>query len=235
VPSDEIYTRIRRSTILWKLLFSFGCVEGEEVGILSDIWELSYSFTFGVVRLPDGRGVFYPWGISRLVYLVPSDETYRRINRSIILWGLLFFVGGGFLGPVAIDLFVLRPKEFTWYIFFGEAAVCLLPMILMYIRWARKVTQSLPLFDSQVVSQALDPTTAPSYEESVKRNMVWHSTFKLYAIFIFSLAFAIVGTGSLIFEDPRDLRMWLCALFFGACTIAVPFAIRIKRKMPKPD
>jgi hypothetical protein len=210
-------------------------VEGEEMGILSDIWELSYGFTFGVVRLPDGRGVFYPWGVSRLVYLVPSDEIYTRIRRSTILWKLLFFFGCVIVGPLAIDLFVLRPKEFTWYIFSVEVAACLLPMILMYIRWARKVTQNLPLFDEQLVSQALDPTTAPTYEESVKRNMVWHSTFKLYAIFFFSLAFAIACTGSLIFEDPRDWKMWFCALFFGACTIAVPFAIRIKRKMPKPD
>jgi hypothetical protein len=29
--------------------------------------------------------------------------------------------------------------------------------------------------------------------------------------------------------------MWLVTLFFGVATVALPFAIRIKRKMPKQD
>ncbi len=159
---------------------------------------------------------------------------YTKIRRSIILWGLLFFFGGVIVGPLAIDLFVLRPNEFTWCIFFIEASACILPMILMYIRWARKMTQNLPLLDQQVVSQTLDPTTAPTYEESVKRNLAPYSLAALYAIGIFSLGFTIACVYVAI-QEPQEWGLWLCAFFFGVCTVALVFEIRIKRKMPKHD
>jgi hypothetical protein len=204
------------------------------MGLIKDIFDIWISGQWGTFRMPDGTGVFYPWVVPRLVYLVPSDEMYMRIRRSIILWGLLFFFGGAFLGPVAINILVLPSTEPTWYIFCLEAAVCLLPMILMYIRWARKVTQNLPLFDEQAVSQALDPTSAPTYEESVKRNLAPHSLFYFYACLLFGLTFTSACVFLLI-QEPQDWPLWLGALFFGVCTIAVVFAIRIKRKMPKHD
>jgi hypothetical protein len=203
------------------------------MGMIKDIFSVCLSPRWGTFRLPDGLGVFYPWAVPRLVYLVPSDEMYTRIRRSIILWKLLFFFGGMFLGPLAINIYVLRPTESAWYIFCLEAAVCLVPMILMYIRWARKVISNLPLFDGQVVSQALDPTTAPTYEESVKRNVAPYSLISLYAIGIFSLGFTIVCIYMAV-QDP-DLGLWFCAVFFGVCSVVVVGLIRIKRKMPKHD
>jgi hypothetical protein len=204
------------------------------MGILSDLWDLSLGFTIGTIRLPDGRGVFYPWGISRLAYLVPSDEQYATIHRYMIFWGFVFFIIGLIAGPLAIQLLVvdsLMPgTEFTSYVVAMEAAICLLPLVIAYIGWAKKVTKDLPLFDGQ----GLDPTNAPSYEESVQRNLVWQSTFTLYACFFFSIAAFMVGVYSNI-TDPQNWQMWLVTIFFGVATVALPFAIRIKRKMPKQD
>jgi hypothetical protein len=204
------------------------------MGISADLWNLSYGFKVGTIRLPDGRGVFYPWGISRLAYLVPSDEVYSTIHRSMIFWGLLFFIIGLFAGPLAIHLFVVESlmpgTEYSWYAIIMETVVCVLPMFIVYTSWAKKITSELPLFDGQ----GLDPRTAPSYEESVKRNLVWHSTFKLYACFFFSLAFFIVGIYANI-TDPKAWQMWLVTLIFGVATVVFPFLIRVKRKMRKQD
>jgi hypothetical protein len=204
------------------------------MGLLKDLFSVWLGCKWGTMRLPDGRGLFYPWLVTRLVYLVPSDELYTKIRRSMILWGLLFFFGGAILGPLAINVLVVKPKDPSGFLIVIEAAVCLLPLILLYIRWARKVTRSLPLFDSRVVNEALDPTAAPTYEESVRRNLAPYSLSLLYAAGIFSLGFTIVCIYVGI-REPQEWVLWFGAVFFGACSVGMIFAIRIKRRMPKCD
>jgi hypothetical protein len=62
--------------------------------LLKDLLDLVFSPQWGLVRLPDGRGIFYPWGITRLAHVVSSDEMYFRLRRYLIIWSVLFVISG---------------------------------------------------------------------------------------------------------------------------------------------
>jgi len=198
------------------------------MSLIKDIVSLWQGVTWGTFRLHDGRTVFYPWGVPRVVYLLPSDQAYRTIRRSVLLWGLLFVFGGVLVGPAALHIFLLSSKKFTWYVFALEVVACLSPMIFMYVRWVSKVTRGLPLLDGQTVNQELDPTTAPTYEDSVRRSLAPFSLFTLWVLWISSTAGA-AGLIHMLSEKPHDWRLWLCFLVLGAMSAGMLLAIRIKR------
>lgn len=199
------------------------------MSLIKDILSLWQGVTWGTFRLHDGRMVFDPWGVQRVVYLLPSDQTYRKIRRSVLLWGLLFVFGGVLVGPAALHIFLLSSKEFTWSVFALEVVACLSPMIFMYIRWASKVTRGLPFLDGQTVNQGLDPTTAKTYEDGVRRNLASFSLFTLWILWMSSTA-GTAGSIYMLIEKPHDWRLWLCFLVLGAMSAGMLLAIRIKRQ-----
>lgn len=129
---------------------------------------------WGTVRLPDGRGIFFPWR-NGVAYLVPSDEIYHKIRRKMILWKIILVFVGMFLGP-AVLLFPLQYfglLEVTQSSIWVSISMCLFLIILLYINWATKIIRNLKAY----TGQDLDPTKATSYEESTKRNIAVYSMF----------------------------------------------------------
>jgi hypothetical protein len=99
---------------------------------------------WGMARLPDGRGIFFPWITS--AYLVPSDEIYHRIRRKMFLWEILLLPVGLCLGPAAIVAYLGELTVLLWLV----GVFCSLsPMILIYVWWANKITMDLELYTGQ--------------------------------------------------------------------------------------
>jgi len=189
---------------------------------------------WGAFRLPDGRGVFSPWVVPWLVYVVPNDDEYARIRRMTLLWGLIVIFGGLFLGPLAINILLWGQKELAWWVFFLEAALCLVPILVMYCRWAVRVTRNWPILDQDSFEDALDPSAAPTYAESVRRNLAPFSVFALCSIWIFT----IVGTAFclyLVAQEPQDWILWLCSAVLALCSGLILWLVRIKLQGPRPD
>jgi hypothetical protein len=202
--------------------------------LIKDVLDLVFSPQWGIIRLPDGRGVFYPWGITRLAYVVVSDELYSRIRRTLIIWSVCSLFSSFLLGPLVILFAMLQfmpGTEFPWYLYATGMAAGLAPLIIGYTRWARGVTRNLPLFDVT----ALDPATAPNFQEGVQRNILFMSTFSLYAVCAITVFGAALG-GWIWVTYPDD---WKIALpLIGICllgTALVLNAIRLKRRIPKQD
>jgi hypothetical protein len=99
---------------------------------------------WGMARLPDGRGIFFPLITS--AYLLPSDETYHRIRRKMFLWEILFLLVGLCLGPAVIVFYL---GDLTLLLWLVGVFCSLFPMILIYVWWATKITRNLEPYTGQ--------------------------------------------------------------------------------------
>jgi len=186
---------------------------------------------WGTVRLPDGRGIFFPWRNGE-AYLVASDEIYHQIRRKMILWKIILFLVGMFLGPAALMFLV---KYFGLWEVTGSSIwimmlMCLFLIILFYVRWATKITRNLKSY----TGQDLDPTKATSYVESTKRNIAVYSTFFFYCTAVIGVAMTIMAIYIVVADGWSWLAVLILALGLGSFASSVN-AIRLKRIMPKQD
>jgi MFS family permease len=186
---------------------------------------------WGTVRLPDGRGIFFPWR-NGVAYLVPSDEIYHEIRRKMILWKIIFVLVGMFLGPVVLMLLVkyFGLWEVTESSIWVMILICLFLIILFYVRWATKITRNLKSY----TGQDLDPTKATSYVESTKRNIAVYSTFFFYCTAVIGVAVSTIAIYIVVADGWSWLAVLILALGLGSFVSSVN-AIRLKRIMPKQD
>ena len=160
--------------------------------------------------MPDGRRVFFPWGVLGSGYAVASEQDYLRLQRQI----------KGYL-IVSLVLIIIAPNLFKGYV--GTVMITGL-LLAFYGVWMwhllPRLTNSgerLTLRESMTTQkQALGPT------------MLW-------LLELGSVAF--VGCGILmIVVDPGQ---WLPALgvvtFFGLCTAVFTWQLMLRRPSASDD
>lgn len=209
---------------------------GKIFSFLYDFW---CGFVWGTVRLPDGRGVFFPWRTTT-AYIVPTDEMYDSIRRRMVAWKIVFFFIGFMIGPI-VGMILLEHFgicKISQVSFWGLIILCLAPIIFFYMRWAKRIVRNLELF----TGQDLDTQHPPSYWEGQKRYAVLRSMFFYICAAISSLCLAVMGAIWLSITygqwstNPTD-AFWGFVCFFVAIggLIVCIIHMRLKMKMPNQD
>jgi hypothetical protein len=155
--------------------------------------------------MPDGRRLFFPWGILGSGYAIASEQDYLRLHRQ--LKGYMI---------VSLVLIIISPNLFEGYVGTGVIAGLLMAFYGVWM-WhlLPRLTNSgerLSLRETMTTqTQALGPTV-------------------LWLLEISTLAF--VGCGILmVVVDPSQ---WLAALgvitFFGLCAAVFTRMLMIRRR-----
>lgn len=145
--------------------------------------------------LPDGRRLFFPWGVLGRGYAISSEAYYERLRRQVKTYTAVSLV---------IIIGVMTVQQYLW----GFAAAGLL--MVAYAGWA-----SFQL-------RALQPTGERlSYRESLSTQAHLHNKTVLWLMEGVSLVY--VAGGLIILRAQPD--MWMVAVavivFFGACAVAI--------------
>ncbi|MEZ5788017.1 MAG: hypothetical protein R3D62_16445 [Xanthobacteraceae bacterium] len=143
--------------------------------------------------MPDGRRLFFPWGVLGRGYAIPSEAHYEHLRRQVKIYLMVSMV-------VIIALSVAQR-----YLLSGIVAAFLMAG---YAAWAYAQMRSLEPTDERL-----------SYRESLTTQAVHHNKVVLWVLEVIAILY--VATGLIILAvDPGN---WLVALgaivFFGACAV----------------
>ncbi|MFH0959901.1 MAG: hypothetical protein V1897_14490 [Pseudomonadota bacterium] len=208
---------------------------GKVTKFILNFWRVG---AWGTIRLPDGRGIFFPW-LTGVAHIVPSDKIFHTIRRRMILWKITIVPVGMFLGPIfcMILLKYFHLWEVTLFSVCVVISTCLFPIILSYVRWAKKVTRNLEPF----VEEDLDTAIHLPCGEIQKRTAALRSMFYYYVIALLSAGMSIVSAWMLIdvSGNPGNGESVLVAVLgillgIGGLVVSIIY-IRLKRKMPNQD
>lgn len=140
---------------------------------------------------PDGRKLFFPWGVWGRGYVVASEQDYERLRRQVKAYMVVALV------PIIVTA-ALRA-------YVGALVIAML-LVVFYLVWMRFLLRGLLPSDERL-----------SVQDSMTAQARAHSAAGLWLLEIGALAF--VGLGMIIIViDPGN---WLIALgsivFFGFC------------------
>jgi drug/metabolite transporter (DMT)-like permease len=153
---------------------------------------------------PDGRRLFYPWGIWGRGYLIPSDEHYERLLGRIKTYTMVSLV-------LVIAMVVVLKG--LWAVL--GAAV----LMVFYAAWVPSLVRGLQPTDEKL-----------TMSESMATQARTHSAPTLWALLVVALLFVAIGIGMLAFQ-PRE---WLIAaviiVFFGLCAAIFVRMLLLRRR-----
>lgn len=140
---------------------------------------------------PDGRKLFFPWGVLGRGYTIDSEQDYERLRRQVKAYMVVALV------PIIVTA-ALRA-------YVGALVIAML-LVVFYLVWMRFLLRGLLPSDERL-----------SVQDSMTAQARAHSAAGLWLLEIGALAF--VGLGMIIIViDPGN---WLIALgsivFFGFC------------------
>jgi len=153
---------------------------------------------------PDGRRLFFPWGIWGRGYAITSEEDYLRLQRrfkTYYIVSLALIIGG-----VALQYVV---------------AVAVIVMLIMgfHLVWMRSLLRELQPSDERL-----------SLQESMTAQARAYSATGLWLLEIIALVFVAAGVTILVFDPSR----WLTALasigFFGVCAVMFARMLFMRRR-----
>jgi Ca2+/Na+ antiporter len=141
--------------------------------------------------MPDGRRLFFPWGVLGHGYAVPTVAGYERLRRQVKINTAVSLV---------LIIAVAALQYYLWTFIVGGL------LTAAYAGWAYVQTRSL-----QPTGERM------SYQESLTMQALRHNKAVLWLMEAVSILY--VATGLIILVvDPQS---WLIALssivFFGAC------------------
>jgi uncharacterized membrane protein len=140
---------------------------------------------------PDGRKLFFPWGVLGRGYAIDSEQDYERLRRQVKAYTIVSLVL--IVGVTALQAYV------------GAVVIGAL-LIAFYLGWMRYLLRGLQASDERL-----------SLQDSMTSQARAHSATGLWLLQIGALAFVALGIFILV-DDPDN---WLVALgsivFFGLC------------------
>jgi hypothetical protein len=153
---------------------------------------------------PDGRKLFFPWGVLGRGYAFASEQDYERLRRQVKAYtvvSLALIIGAAalqaYVGAVVIGAF----------------------LIVFYVAWTRYLLRGLQPSDERL-----------SLQESMTSQARAHSTAGLWFLEIIALAFV----GCAILMIVIDRGNWLVALgsivFFGFCAAVTTRMLVLRRR-----
>jgi hypothetical protein len=153
---------------------------------------------------PDGRWLFFPWGMLGGAYRLASEEDYGRLRRQVKTY-----------------LMVFLPLIITTAVFLGPA-VCLATSVVplaFYLCWMAYLLPRLTFSGERL-----------SLRESMTTRARAHSAFMLGLMLISSLVLAGGGI-ALLFTDPRHCLLALFAIFFfGLCVANFTYMLMLRQR-----
>lgn len=153
-------------------------------------------------RTDDGRIIFYPWGILGSGYEIPTDESYREIRQYVKRYLIVSL-------PLVIALFI-----FAGWLF---AFVALPILFLAYLFKIRNLTREFTKASEKL-----------SLKESYQLQAASHNLGVLWALEIGSIILVLLGIGILFVSREAHFVAIVSILFFGLCSLAIGFMIRVK-------
>jgi hypothetical protein len=152
-----------------------------------------------------GQTVFYPWGVFGKGRVLSDEATENKVRgfvRRYYQVTLPLIIGVGvILGWVY--LFLLVPIFAGWF----------------YLR-TKTLVAGCPLSESKL-------TLGESYANSA----VTHNTWTLWLLFICSVLFVATGIWMALSANSAGDRVmgWIVGIFFGACSVAIGYMLKVKR------
>lgn len=162
-------------------------------------------------RMPDGRGLFFPWGIAGSGYVFESKHDYNRLRVQIS-----FFIPIGTVLPIA---------AFRWAGFLPFLAA-LAAVYLFYLIWMQFVLRGL---QKCKIPQEESLSPKSEFQESVKFQARIYSPMFLWAVGIASIAFVVAGTFIRIYDPANSQTATACIIFFGLCATCVAFMLVLRQ------
>jgi hypothetical protein len=140
---------------------------------------------------PDGRKLFFPWGVLGRGYVIDSEPDYERLRRQVKAYTIV---------SLALIIGVATLQAYVGAVVIGAL------LIAFYLGWMRYLLRGLRPSDERL-----------SLQDSMTSQARAHSATGLWLLQIGALAFVALGIFILV-VDPGN---WLVALgsivFFGLC------------------
>jgi Ca2+/Na+ antiporter len=154
--------------------------------------------------MPDGRRLFFPWGVFGRGYAIPTEAEYDGLRRQAKIYTGVSLV-------VIIAVAMMQHPLWT----FGVG----IALAVAYAGWA------------YVRMRHLEPTEEElSFRESLSTQAFLHNKVVLWTMEVVSILYVVTGLIILV-VDPQS---WLIALgsivFFGACAVVFACMLTLRKR-----
>jgi len=153
-----------------------------------------------------GRILFYPWGVLGKGYILTDDSIKRKIRRFKKRYHIISLPCLATIAVVVltgwVECLILFPIFPLWY-WFKTAQL---------LKGAHFVTD-----------------TKFGLKESYTFSSKSHNIVTLWLMLIVSVLFTLAGIIVFIFDKSAWLFGVICILFFGACSCAIGYMIKVKK------
>jgi hypothetical protein len=153
---------------------------------------------------PDGRRLFFPWGIWGRGYVIPTELHYVRLLRQIKIYTIVSLVGIIVLG-----------SGFNWFWAFAAAAV----LIIFYVAWVPVLVRGLASSDEKL-----------TMGESMTTQARTHNLGTLWLLLIIALLFVAGGLAMLVFDSQQWPLALVVIVFFGLCAAVFVRMLMLRRR-----
>jgi hypothetical protein len=157
---------------------------------------------------PDGRRLFFPWGVLGRGYALVSEQQYERLRRQLKIYTAVSLIA------------IVASAGLRFYI---ATLVIGAALMIYYALWSRYL-----LSDLQATQERLSPRDSLSAQARV------HSTFGLWSLEIVALVFVVGG----VFLLVADRHQWVvaagCVVFFGACAAVFGYMLVLRGRTGDP-
>jgi hypothetical protein len=158
---------------------------------------------------PDGRRLFYPWGVFGRGYTIPSEQQYERLRgriKTYTIAALVLIIGAAVL------------LKSLWA--FAVAGL----LIVFYRAWTPFLLRDLQPSDEKL-----------SLTESMTAQARAQSGSILWLLLILSLLFVATGIAMLVFDPDRWLTAVSGTVFFGLCAAVFVRMLVLQRRARAPQ
>jgi hypothetical protein len=157
---------------------------------------------------PDGRRLFFPWGVLGRGYVVASEQQYERLRQQLKIYAIVSLV---------LIVATVGVRYYIATLVIGAA------LMVFYAVWSRYL-----LSDLQATQERL------SLHESLSAQARVHSTFGLWSLEIIALVFVIGGAFLLVADRDQWAIAAGCVVFFGACAAVFAYMLVLRGRTRAP-
>ena len=141
--------------------------------------------------MPDGRRLFFPWGVLGGGYIIATEEDYQPLRQQMKAYTITSLV-----------LIIGSVIALTTLAAFAVAAL----LIVAYAAWMPFLLRGLQRSQERL-----------SLTESMTSQARTHHTATLWALQIVALAFVVIGAVMIVMTPDQRLAGVASVLFFGVC------------------
>src|SRR4051812_5384017 len=153
---------------------------------------------------PDGRQLFFPWGVLGRGYLLGSERDYDQLRQRLKIYAIVALVA--IVGPAALQI----PMA---------SIVIAVLLVAFYFIWVSYLLRGLQASDEKL-----------SWRESITSQAHAHSAVALWSLQVVSLGFVGIGVFILVVEPGKWLKALAAVVFFGLCAAVFAFMLVLRSR-----